>query len=216
MAGWVKIHRKFIEWQWFGNSECVHLFIYVLLKANHADKMWQGHEVKRGQLITSIANLSANTGISQRSIRTLLKKFQNTGEIEVKTTNKFTLITLCKYECYQVVEEENDKQNGTQPTNKRQTTDKQLTTNKNYKNDKNYKNEENIYRQFDHLKILRPEFDKLVAEGWLPEQVDNILSRIENYAQNKTYKSLYLTARNWLQKEPKTGLIPEHRRRLVM
>jgi hypothetical protein len=141
--GWIKIHRKFIEWQWFGNSECVHLFIYVLLKANHADKMWQGHEVKRGQLITSIANLSANTGISQRSIRTLLKKFQNTGEIEVKTTNKFTLITLCKYECYQVVEEENDKQNGTQPTNKRQTTDKQLTTNKNYKNDKNEKNEEN-------------------------------------------------------------------------
>lgn len=205
MAGWVKIHRKFIEWQWFGNSECVHLFIYVLLKANHADKMWQGHEVKRGQLITSIANLSANTGISQRSIRTLLKKFQNTGEIEVKTTNKFTLITLCKYECYQVVEEENDKQNGTQPTNKRQTTDKQLTTNKNYKNDKNEKNEENIYRQFDHLKITQPEFDKLVAEGYTPEQVDNILDRIENYKKNRDYKNLYMTAKNWLAKEPKHG-----------
>jgi hypothetical protein len=92
-----------------------------------------------------------------------------------------------------------------------------VTDNVNVNDTVNVINKEiSYYRQFDHLKITQPEFDKLVAEGWLPEQVDNILSRIENYAQNKTYKSLYLTARNWLQKEPKTGLIPEHRRRLVM
>jgi len=193
--GWIKIHRKFIEWQWFGNSECVHLFIYVLLKANHADKMWQGHEVKRGQLITSIANLSVNTGISQRSIRTLLKKFQNTGEIEVKTTNKFTLITLCKYECYQVVEEENDKQNGTQPTNKRQTTDKQLTTNKNYKNDKNEKNEENNIPTLEEfceygMKDLKPDYrysieakyNQWVEAGW----IDGHGKKIKNWKTKLT------------------------------
>jgi hypothetical protein len=142
--GWIKIHRKFIDWQWFGNSEAVHLFIYLTLKANHADKMWQGHEVKRGELITSIGHLSIATGISQRSVRTLLKKFANTGEIQVKTTNKFTIVTICKYECYQLTDEENDKQNVIQTTNKRQTSDKQVTTNKNDKNYKNEKNEENI------------------------------------------------------------------------
>jgi hypothetical protein len=205
--GWIKIHRKFIDWQWFGSSEAVHLFIYLTLKANHADKMWQGHEVKRGELITSIGHLSIATGISQRSVRTLLKKFANTGEIEVKTTNKFTIVTICKYECYQLTDEENDKQNVTQTTNKRQTTDKQVTTNKNDKNYKNEKNEENIYRAFDHLEISRPEFDKLVAEGWSPTQVDDILNRIENYKKNKDYKNLYRTAMNWLAKEPKKGTI---------
>jgi len=68
-------------------------------------------------------------------------------------------------------------------------------------------NKENIYRAFDHLEISRPEFDKLVAEGWSPTQVDDILNRIENYKKNKDYKNLYRTALNWLAKEPKKGTI---------
>jgi len=200
--GWIKIHRKFIEWQWFGNSEAVHLFLYIILKANHADKMWQGHDVKRGQLITSIGHLSIATGISQRSVRTLLKKFENTGEIEVKTTNKFTLVSVCKYECYQIADEESDKQNVTQTTIKRQTTDKQVTTNK---NDKNYKNEKNveIYRQILHLQITRAEVDKLIADGYTIDQIDDILDRAENWKGIANKRSLYLTAKNWLSADIK-------------
>jgi hypothetical protein len=177
--------------------------------------MWQGHEVKRGELITSIGHLSIATGISQRSVRTLLKKFANTGEIEVKTTNKFTIVTICKYECYQLTDEENDKQNVTQMTNKRQTTDKQVTTNKNDKNYKNEKNEENIYRAFAHLKITTAEFDKLIADGWEKEQIDETLDEIQNFANNKKYVYLYLTARKWLADKPKKGLLPKHLRNFV-
>jgi hypothetical protein len=188
--GWIKIHRKFIEWQWFGNSEAVHLFLYILLKANHADKMWQGHDVKRGQLITSIGHLSIATGISQRSVRTLLKKFENTGEIEVKTTNKFTLVSVCKYECYQIADEESDKQNVTQTTIKRQSTDKQLTTNKNDKNYKNEKNVENIIPTLEEfceygMKGLKPgyrypieaKYNQWVEAGW----VDGHGKKIKNW-----------------------------------
>ena len=186
-TGWIKIHRKFIEWQWFDKSEAVHLFLYILLKANHADKMWQGHYVKRGQLITSIGHLSIATSISQRSVRTLLKKFENTGEIEVKTTNKFTLVSVCKYECYQIADEESDKQNVTQTTIKRQSTDKQLTTNKNVKNEKNV---ENIIPTLDEfceygMKGLKPgyrypieaKYNQWVEAGW----VDGHGKKIKNW-----------------------------------
>jgi DNA-binding transcriptional MerR regulator len=134
MIGWIKIHRKFLDWEWFNKSEAVHLFLYLVLKANHKDAQWQGIDIKKGQFITSFGKISADTGISLQVIRTLLKKFEKTNEINIQTTNKFTIVTLCKYECYQ---QENELPN-TQLTNEQQTTNKQLTTNKNDKNEKKF------------------------------------------------------------------------------
>ena len=132
MSGWIKIHRKFLEWEWFNKSEAVHLFMYMLLKANHKDGKWQGIEVKRGQFISSLGNISNATGISVQTIRTILKKLEKTNEIELKSTSQFTIVTISKYECYQ---DENDETN--KPlTNHQQATNKQLTTNKNDKKER--------------------------------------------------------------------------------
>jgi DNA-binding transcriptional MerR regulator len=132
MSGWIKIHRKFLEWEWFNKSEAVHLFMYMLLKANHKDGKWQGIEVKRGQFISSLGNISNATGISIQTIRTILKKLEKTNEIELKSTSQFTIVTISKYDCYQ---EQNDDTN--KPlTNNQQATNKQLTTNKNEKKER--------------------------------------------------------------------------------
>jgi 23S rRNA A1618 N6-methylase RlmF len=201
MSGWIKIHRKFLDWQWFQKPEAVQLFIYMLLKANHKDGNWQGHEIKKGQFITSAQTISNDTKLSLQVVRTLLKKFELTNEIIVKSTNKFTMLTICKYECYQ------DESNATnkQLTNKQQTTNKQLTTNKNDKN-----NKENIYREFQHLFITEDEVKKLLEKHTIT-QIDSILNDIENYKGNTKYKSLYLTAVKWLQKNQPTseGISPE-------
>jgi DNA-binding transcriptional MerR regulator len=132
MSGWIKLHRKFLDWEWFNKSEAVHLFLYMLIKANHKDAKWQGNDVKRGQFISSLGNISNATGISVQTIRTILKKLEKTSEIEVKSTSQFTIVTICKYECYQ---DENEQAN--KPlTNNQQTTNKRLTTNKNEKNER--------------------------------------------------------------------------------
>ncbi len=201
MNGWIKIHRKFLDWQWFDKPEAVKLFIYLLLRANHKDGYWQGHEIKKGQFITSAQTISNDTKLSLQTIRTLLKKFELTNEIVVKSTNKFTMLTICKYECYQ---DENDTTNK-QLTNKQQTTNKQLTTNKNVKNNKEY-----IYREFGHLILTKDEYKKLIQKN-TPEEVEQILNQIENFKGNNKYKSLYLTANNWLQKNKQNleGISPE-------
>lgn len=133
MSGWIKMHRKFLDWEWFNKSESVHLFLYMLLKANHKDGQWQGIDIKRGQFISSLGNISNATGISIQTIRTILKKLEKTNEIKVKSTSQYTIVTICKYECYQ-----DENENTNKPlTNNQQTTNKPSTTNKNEKNEKN-------------------------------------------------------------------------------
>ncbi|WP_091853598.1 hypothetical protein [Prevotella communis] len=119
---WVKIYRRFQDWEWYGKSEMVHLFLHLLLNANVKDGRWQGVEIKRGQLITGRNRLMAETGISERVIRTCIQKLQETGEIIVQASNRFSLITICNYESYQDVNPESVQQTSNQsPTNDQQT-----------------------------------------------------------------------------------------------
>jgi len=167
MSGWIKIHRKFLDWEWFNKSEAVHLFIYLVMKANHKDGQWQGMDIKKGQFVTSFGKISSDTGISLQTIRTLLKKFEKTNEINTQTTNKYTIITICKYECYQ---QENEQPN-TQLTNEQQTTNNQLTTNKNDKKEKNENNIPNWVEFLAYAQSKKPNVDKdellLKYESWI-------------------------------------------------
>lgn len=59
-----------------------------------------------------------------------------------------------------------------------------------------------IYITIEHLILYQEEYDKLCNE-WAKAQVDNILDAIGNYKGISKYKSLYLTARQWLKDKPK-------------
>jgi len=61
-----------------------------------------------------------------------------------------------------------------------------------------------IYRRFAHLSISNDEVKKLL-EKHTQVEIDNVLNDIENYKGNTKYKSLYLTASKWLQKNEPTS-----------
>ncbi len=73
----------------------------------------------------------------------------------------------------------------------------------------------NVYRKFAHLSISITDFEKLCSE-YTPETVNRIIDSIENFKDNKKYKSLYLTAKNWLTKEPKKTDIVKPRQTLII
>lgn len=66
---------------------------------------------------------------------------------------------------------------------------------------KESKVKEIIYKSFSHLEISKEENQKLIDLGYKQNEIDSIYESIENYKNNTKYKSLYLTAKNWLEKK---------------
>ena len=139
-VGWVKIHRKLLEWEWYDDYKTFRLFIHLLLKANHKVKNYKGTKIGRGQVMTGLKLLSEQTGLSMQQVRSALSNLKATNEITNQTSNQGTIIQIVKYKDYQVLTNK--------PTNEQQTNNKPSTTNKNIKNDNNEKNIINRMAEF--------------------------------------------------------------------
>lgn len=98
---WIKIYRKFLEWEWYDDTNTKILFLHLLLKANYKDKQWRGITIKRGQVLTGRFKLSKELGISEQMVRTSLTKLKSTNEITNETTSQYTVITIKNYNEYQ-------------------------------------------------------------------------------------------------------------------
>ena len=131
---WIKLHTKFLDWEWHDIPEMVSLFVHLLILAQHEDYKYRGKVIKRGQLVTSRAKLCEVTGMSQQTIRTCLHRLELTNEITKQSTNYNTLITICNYERYQTNESK-----ANQPIN--QQTNQQVTNQQT-----RYKDNNNITR----------------------------------------------------------------------
>lgn len=127
VVGWIKLHRKFLEWEWYTDSKMVHLFIHLLLSASIEDRKWKGIVLQRGQLATTVAELSKKTGLTAQNIRTCLEKLENSQIINRQSTNKYTLVTICNYESYQAIGSIDQQTANNQVTNDQQTTNKRPT-----------------------------------------------------------------------------------------
>ena len=130
--GHIKVDRKIINWEWYNDANMVHLFLHLLIKANYKTGKFQGITVRRGQLITGRLKLATVLGLTEMQIRSCLNKLKSTNEITVKVTNRFSIITVCKYDDYQSLKER-DNQQDNQPaiqqiTNKQPTDNQQITT----------------------------------------------------------------------------------------
>ena len=134
ITGFVVIHRSMLKWGWHNDPATGWLFVNLIMLASHAPSEWKGIKIQRGQLITGRKSLAEQTGLSERQIRTALEHLKSTGEVTIKATNKYSLITIANYGKFQNVEKRPTNNSASNSTNDRPATDHIVTN----KQDKQY------------------------------------------------------------------------------
>ncbi len=127
-TGWIKIYRSLLYWEWADVPEMIALWVRLIIRATHEDTQWHGVTISRGQLVTTTAKLAAESGLSPQQVRTCLDRLKASNQINTQTTNKYTIITIGKYEAYQETETTEQQTNGKQTTRKQQTNNTQATS----------------------------------------------------------------------------------------
>lgn len=110
--GFIVLHRKLLDWEWFSDPATAQVWTYLLLRANWKPNRWRGIEIRRGETLETRTGIAKATGLSQQSVRTAINHLKSTGEITTKSTRYGTLIYVVNYCIYQVSEEKIN-----QPTN---------------------------------------------------------------------------------------------------
>ena len=130
--GWIKLYRSMLHWEWADVPEMVALWVRLLIMATHEEQQWHGKTISRGQLVTTYLYLSEETGITMQKLRTCLERLKKSGQITMEVTNKYSVITICKYDSYQDVEEAEQHTSNTPATSEQHIN----------KNDKNIRTKE--------------------------------------------------------------------------
>ncbi len=99
--GFIALFRQFLKWEWFTDVNTCHFMVYCLLRANKQAATWRGQKIKRGQFISSLNNMSKETGLTISQLRTCINKLSKTGEIASETSNQNSIITVKNYNEYQ-------------------------------------------------------------------------------------------------------------------
>lgn len=131
-SGFIVLHRKFTDWEWYDDINTKTLFLHLLLMANWKDKKWHGITVKRGQFLTSRDALSKQTGLSIQQTRTAIAKLISTNEVTKNTTPNYTLITVVNYDKYQNYQPTNQPASNQRATNEQPLLNKDNNINNKY------------------------------------------------------------------------------------
>lgn len=123
-GGFVIIHRKIIDWEWYKNANTRAVFLHLIFTCNHEERKFMGEIIKPGERVASYATLAKELGLSTQNVRTAINHLKSTNELTSRTNHQYTVFTVVNYTMYQA-----KQQTKQHTTNKRLTNDQQTTNN---------------------------------------------------------------------------------------
>ena len=149
MDGWLKLYRSILDSAVFQDAEVLKVWIWLLCNVafEQHDTVCYGKVIhlKPGQIATGRKKIAQCTDLNENKVYRALTVLKSLGNIEIKATNKYSIITVVNWDKYQ---EENVKRTSSeQQNNSKTTTEEQQLNSKRtqHKNGKNGKKEKNIY-----------------------------------------------------------------------
>ncbi|KIL45737.1 hypothetical protein [Jeotgalibacillus soli] len=152
MHGYVKLYRKTLASSIWQDPDLFRLWMFCLMKASHKERtvMVEKKEVELdpGQFYTGRFSLHQefNNGVPPRkqvkdtTLWSWLKKLESMGNLDIKTYNKYSVVSIVNWSEYQDTLTTEPQQIDSKMTAKPQ----QIDTNKNVKNVKNVKKDKNV------------------------------------------------------------------------
>ena len=211
MSDYIKLHRKFLEWEWYRNEHTKNLFIHCLLKANWKESKFEGNVIQRGSFVSSIDILANETGLTSDEVRTAIKHLICTGEITKQSTNKYTVFSVVNYDLYQPVSQAEPKQapsySQSIPNNRR---------NKEYKeinnicapesHDSNFDKDEQLQKDFEIIYALYPKKrGKTVAFTNYKQWVSKAGKDVGGKRYRLTNRQIYLAVKKYIRQQEESG-----------
>lgn len=98
---YIKLDRNILQWRWFKSSKVLHVFMWLLIRANIKEGHFEKDVVPRGSVVSSNAHIAESCGLTIDNVRTALANLEETGEITRIIRNRYQLITIVKYDDYQ-------------------------------------------------------------------------------------------------------------------
>ena len=210
--GYIALWRKSLNSSVFQNEGLWKLWCLCLMKAGHkkswlsVDGMVKPIQLLPGQFITGRFALHAEyykrKKKNQKTPLTLwrwMQTLEKLGNLDIKTNNRYSIITIMNWDSYQTNKKQNEHQNEQQVNNRRTTGEQQVNTNNNDNNDNN-DNKKDKYGDF--VKLTKDEHTKLTGR-YSDIAIKSKIEDLNNYigSTGKKYKSHYHTILAWLRKD---------------
>lgn len=206
--GFIKLHRKMLQWEWYTDINTKTVFLHCLFMANWKDSRFMGVDVPRGSFVSSYTQLAAQTKLSVKNVRTALNHLKATGELAVRTTSKFSVITVVNYNLYQ----DDGRQNGRQTADEGQANGRQTAT---IEESKNIRKEEytltdareecepikHPYGIYNNVYLTDGEMDELIKA--YPGEYQGMIENLSTYmrSKGKVYDDHYATLMKWKRED---------------
>lgn len=127
---WIKLYRKLLVSPIFENEKALKVWIWCMLKATHIKRdQLVGKQIvhlEKGQFVTGRKKASDELRMKDRTVYDYFKLLEELHMISINSNNKFSVITVEKWEEYQGIKQ--------QDNNETTTNQQQINTNKNVKN----------------------------------------------------------------------------------
>lgn len=159
MEGWIKLHRKLLSSKIFSNEKILKIWIWCLLKASSQEYEtlvgMTNIKLERGQFVFGRKKAAEELKMNENTIYKYMKVLEKEQNINIKSNNKYSIVTIEKWGQYQFNEEiSNIKSNNKITTKEHKQEYKEIINNNNiYISNKEDAPENNYREYFESIRL---------------------------------------------------------------
>lgn len=113
-GSWIKLYRKILKSPIWENEKALKIWIWCLVKATHKERIQlvgqQEVNLEKGQFVFGRKKASEELSMTESTIYKYIKLLEKLQMISLKSNNKFSIVSVEKWEDYQIEDIEKEQQ----------------------------------------------------------------------------------------------------------